>query len=260
MDTYRLKCTPERFRPHAHTPSTLFRICCSPGLLSQVCSQNHLLFYTGTFVLPSRSPSAAARVARRTPGWTAQRLDGTMIGEPVVFSDLDVDDDLQPGAWSLDDIHFLWKRSTDKTLGGAEVEEDAGLLQTFIDRSHRLILVKVKGFVGDQARVDGGTMGEPVVQPGYVYLVNEMLVLSMYNVCRPHWLCLGTPRDGQTRHARVLRSRFSTEVSSLGKDAVIDFGIIPQPLNGEEQMKYALAMYIWRFLAELGYPGATFFA
>ena len=114
--------------------------------------------------------------------------------------------------------------------------------------------------MGDEARVAGGTMGEPVVQPGYVYLVNEMLVLALYDVCRSHWLCLGTPGDGQMRHARVLRSKFATEHSALGKDAVIDFGIIPQPFSGEEQMKYALAMYIWRFVAQIGDPGATFFA
>jgi hypothetical protein len=180
-----------------------------------------------------------------------------MLGAPVLLS---TDAELQPGAWSLDDIYYLWTRVLHTPLCRAELEEDAGLLQVFADTCHKPILVTVKQFLGDEARLDGGTMGEPRVQPNYVYLVNKMLVLSMYNVCRPHWLCLGTPRGGQTRHARVHRSRISTEVSSLGKDAVIDFGIIPQPLNGEEQMKYALAMYIWRFLAELGHPGATFFA
>ena len=66
--------------------------------------------------------------------------------------------------------------------------------------------------------------------------MNEMLVLSMYDVCRPHWLCLGTPRDGQ-RRAKVLRSKFTTSRSALGKEAVIDFGIIPQPLRGEEKSR-----------------------
>ena len=118
----------------------------------------------------------------------------------------------------------------------------------------------MKQFLGDEARVDGGTMGEPVVQPGYVYLVNEMLVLSMYNVCRPHWRCLGTPRDGQARRAKVLRSKFTTSRSALGKEAVIDFGIIPMILRNEEQMRLALTMYIWRFVADLSYLGSTFWS
>ena len=117
---------------------------------------------------------------------------------------------------------------------------------------HATSLVTVKKCLGDEARIDGGTVEEPIVQPGYIYLVNEMLVLSMYNVCRPRWLCLGTPGDGQTRRVRVLRSKYTTVPSSLGKDAVIDFGIIPVPLSDEERKKYAVAMYIWRFLAELG--------
>ena len=180
-----------------------------------------------------------------------------MLGAPVLLS---TDAELQPGAWSLDDFYYLWTRVLHTPLCRAELAEDAGLLQALGDTCHKPILVTVKQFLGDEARLDGGTIGEPLVQPNYVYLVNKVLAQSMYNVCRPHWLCLGTPRDGQTRYARALRSKFSTEVSSLGKDEVIDFGIIPQALNGEEQTKYALAMYMWRFIADLGHPGATFFA
>ena len=41
---------------------------------------------------------------------------------------------------------------------------------------------------------------------------------------------------------------------------MIDVGIIPQPLIGKEQMQYALGMYKWRCIADLGHPGAIFFA
>ena len=60
-------------------------------------------------------------------------------------------------------------------LGAAEDSESRSLLVHLVKRSIRRILMLVKEFAGDSSRLDGGTIGEPQFQPGYVNAVTELL-------------------------------------------------------------------------------------
>ena len=64
-------------------------------------------------------------------------------------------------------------------LGASEDPESRGLLVHLVKQSLRRTLVLIKEFVGDSSRLDGGTIGEPYLQPGYVDAVTEFLSYAM---------------------------------------------------------------------------------
>ena len=69
-------------------------------------------------------------------------------------------------------------------LGAAEDSESRSLLVHLVKRSIRRILLLVKEFAGHPGRLDGGTIREPQLQPGYVDAVIELLSHSINGAAR----------------------------------------------------------------------------
>ena len=76
-------------------------------------------------------------------------------------------------------------------LGAAEDPESRGLLVHLVRQSLRRILVLIKEFPGDSRRLDGGTIGEPYFQPGYVDAVTELLSYAIN--CAAQCSIIGIP-------------------------------------------------------------------
>ena len=76
-------------------------------------------------------------------------------------------------------------------LGASEDPESRGLLVHLVRQSLRRTLVLIKEFVGDSSRLDGGTIGEPYLQPGYVDAVTELLSYAIN--CAAQCSIIGIP-------------------------------------------------------------------
>ena len=62
--------------------------------------------------------------------------------------------------------------------------EHMELVEKQCDQAMLRILTKVKLFLGDSARLDGGSIGEPVQQPRYVFHVKDALEWALMRSCR----------------------------------------------------------------------------
>ena len=81
---------------------------------------------------------------------------------------------------SIDQIHLqLWTR--EKVLqvleSAAENQEREAMqwLVIWLDESIKEPLTSIKQYLGDDPRIDGGTMGEPIEQPEYACLCRDLL-------------------------------------------------------------------------------------
>ena len=91
-------------------------------------------------------------------------------------------------------------------LGASEDAEARGLLVHLVRQSLQRPLALIKEFVGHSRRLDGGTIGEPYLQPGYVDAATELLSYAMN--CAAQYSTIGTPTNFRLA---LLSSRFRSE-------------------------------------------------
>ena len=120
-------------------------------------------------------------------------------------------------------------------LGAAEDVESRSLLFHLVKRSFRRILVLVKEFAGHPGRLDGGTIREPQLQPGYVDAVIELLSHSINGAAQCS--IIGVPTCPYLAHCGAFfcsESRWSVDSPSL-------------PLNLLTLWARSLAWYLFWF-------------
>ena len=174
-----------------------------------------------------------------------------MLSSQYVRTEVSMDD-VSTDLMSLTDCYFA--------LGHPDRDE-AGLLLGFLELAHGRIVSLVKRFVGDSGDVSGGTLGAPLIQPEYATSLWETLDATLQRLFgATEKTCLGTTHRPQLMLRAAMPSggvvtqwypKLPDNSSQTATPPVLVFGIIPTPLNEEESKKYAMAMYAWRFAAQI---------
>ena len=72
-------------------------------------------------------------------------------------------------------------------------DESGHLFQVWMDNSIAVPLSEIKAFLGDTETLDGGTIGEPIIQPDYVHELYELLTDALASIAKcavPEYLVL----------------------------------------------------------------------
>ena len=62
--------------------------------------------------------------------------------------------------------------------------ESGHLFQVWMDNAIAVPLSEIKAFLGDTETLDGGTIGEPIIQPDYVHELYELLTDALVSIAK----------------------------------------------------------------------------